>query len=86
VNRTDDQRNESAPYRWSDTDVLAALNTDAQSGLSQEQARERLEGHGRNELTADAPVPERRKFPAQFTYAHHSPDHSGGGICRPLAV
>ena len=31
------------------------------------QAQERLERYGRNELTAEAPVPEWRKFLAQFT-------------------
>ena len=46
---------------------LAALGTDRRSGLSRSQAQERLERYGRNELTAEAPVPAWRKFLAQFT-------------------
>ena len=38
-------------------------------GLSEEQARERLERYGRNELAAERPVPEWRKFLDQFTDA-----------------
>jgi P-type Ca2+ transporter type 2C len=55
------------PCRQTVDDVLAALGTDRRSGLSQSQAQERLERYGRNELTAEAPVPEWRKFLAQFT-------------------
>jgi Ca2+-transporting ATPase len=46
--------------------VVAALGTDERRGLSEVEARARLERHGRNELTADAPVPAWRKFLAQF--------------------
>lgn len=46
--------------------VLAALGTDAQRGLSQAEASGRLARHGRNELTAKAPVPAWRKALAQF--------------------
>jgi P-type Ca2+ transporter type 2C len=56
-----------APHRQSVDDVLAALETDAQSGLSERQAQERLERYGRNELTAEKPVPGWRKLLAQFT-------------------
>jgi P-type Ca2+ transporter type 2C len=55
------------PYRQTVDDVLAALETDARSGLSERQARERLERHGRNELAAEEPVPAWRKFLAQFS-------------------
>ena len=55
------------PYRQTVDDVVAALDTDARSGLSQGEARERLERYGRNELAAEAPVPAWRKFLAQFT-------------------
>lgn len=54
-------------YRQSVDDVLAVFNTDGQSGLNQTEARERLERYGRNELTAETPVPQWRKFLAQFT-------------------
>ena len=40
------------PYRQTVDEVLAALETDARSGLSQRQAQERLERYGRNELAA----------------------------------
>jgi magnesium-transporting ATPase (P-type) len=55
------------PYRQTVDDILAALETDARSGLSQRQARERLERYGRNELASEKPVPAWRKFLAQFT-------------------
>jgi P-type Ca2+ transporter type 2C len=54
-------------YRQSVDDVLAVFNTDGQSGLNRTEARERLERYGRNELTAETPVPQWRKFLAQFT-------------------
>ena len=46
--------------------VLATLGTDARLGLSEEEARKRLESHGRNQLAAEKPVPEWRKFLVQF--------------------
>lgn len=67
MNRADVQQSQSLPYRRSATEVMAALGTNAQSGLSDEQARQRLERYGKNELAAEAPVPEWRKFLAQFT-------------------
>jgi len=53
-------------YRCSAEEVLAALGTHAQRGLSEAEARARLERHGRNELAAQEPVPAWRKFLAQF--------------------
>jgi Ca2+-transporting ATPase len=47
-------------------DVLAALDTDARVGLSEGEARVRLDRYGKNELTAEKPVPAWRKFLAQF--------------------
>ena len=58
--------NTMAPYRQRLDEVLAALGTDAQRGLSEAEARARLDRHGRNELTAEEPVPAWRKFLAQF--------------------
>jgi Ca2+-transporting ATPase len=55
-----------APYRVSADEALAALGSDARLGLSEADARARLERHGRNELTAEKPVPAWRKFLAQF--------------------
>ena len=48
-------------------DVLARLGTNRKSGLSHQQATDRLRLYGRNELTAEAPVPAWRKFLAQFS-------------------
>jgi Ca2+-transporting ATPase len=54
------------PYRIPFEDVVAALGSDARRGLNEAEAASRLEQYGRNELTADAPVPAWRKFLAQF--------------------
>jgi len=53
-------------YRRPFEQVTAALGTDARRGLSEVEARARLERDGRNELTADAPVPAWRRFVGQF--------------------
>ena len=55
-----------APYRISADQAVAALGSDARLGLSENEARARLERHGRNELTAERPVPGWKKFLAQF--------------------
>ena len=60
------QQSETDFYRRPVDEVLAALGADAQLGLSDAEARARLESHGRNELTAEKPVPPWRKFLAQF--------------------
>ena len=60
------QRKVTEPYQQKLDEVLAALNTDLRSGLSQVEARARLEKYGRNELTAERPVPAWRKFFEQF--------------------
>ena len=54
------------PYQQSVEEVVTAVGTDVRRGLTEAEARVRLERHGRNELTADAPVPAWRKFLAQF--------------------
>jgi len=53
-------------YRRPVDEILAALGTDARLGLSAEDARTRLQRYGRNELSAEKPVPAWRKFLAQF--------------------
>jgi Ca2+-transporting ATPase len=53
-------------YRQSVDDALTALDTHARFGLSEAEARTRLERHGRNELTARKPRPGWRKFLTQF--------------------
>ena len=47
--------------------VIAALGTDARSGLSEAEVRRRLERDGPNELQAEKSVSAWRKFLAQFT-------------------
>lgn len=54
------------PYRRDVGDVIAALDTNVEKGLSTQEARARLARFGRNELEAEQPVPRWRKFLAQF--------------------
>jgi P-type Ca2+ transporter type 2C len=60
------QRKATEAYQQRLDEVLAALNTDPQLGLSQAEALKRREKFGRNELTAGKPVPAWRKFLEQF--------------------
>ena len=53
-------------YRLSVDEALTAFATDARNGLSEAEALARLEKYGKNELTAEKPVPAWRKFLAQF--------------------
>jgi len=53
-------------YRQDVAEVINALRSDAGVGLTDEDARARLERHGPNELTAEKPVPAWRRFLAQF--------------------
>ena len=54
------------PYQQPVDALLNAFGTDTRHGLSQAEARTRLERYGKNELTAEKPVPRWRKFLAQF--------------------
>src|SRR5918999_5259418 len=60
------QQSEIDFYRQPVDEALAALGTDAELGLSEAEARARLQRYGRDELTAEKPVPAWRKFLAQF--------------------
>ncbi|MDM7919324.1 MAG: cation-translocating P-type ATPase [Methanosarcina sp.] len=60
------QLDQIIPYRQTAKDVLIALDTDARNGLSEGEARARLDRYGRNELMAEKPVPAWRKFLEQF--------------------
>ena len=60
------QRERSEMYQQNIDAVLLAFGTDARSGLSEKEAQARLERHGKNELTAEKPVPAWRKFLTQF--------------------
>ena len=53
-------------YQQSGEAVLAALGSDARSGLSEVDARARIDRHGPNELMSERPVPGWRRFLAQF--------------------
>jgi Ca2+-transporting ATPase len=53
-------------YRLAVGDVLAALATDGERGLTQAEAGARRARYGRNELTTEQPIPGWRKFLAQF--------------------
>ena len=66
MSATPTKKDEVARYRQSADDVVASLRTDAQRGLNATEVRTRLEKFGRNELTAEKPVPAWRKFLAQF--------------------
>jgi len=63
---TSPPRDQSAAYRQPVGEVLAALDTVAERGLTQAEARARLERYGRNELTSEKPIAAWRKFLAQF--------------------
>src|SRR5688572_27498396 len=56
----------AAPYQQTVDAVIASLGADTQRGLSQSEAQKRLDQFGRNELTAEEPVPAWKKFLAQF--------------------
>ena len=53
-------------YQQSVEDVVAALETNVERGLTGSDAQSRLQQHGRNELVAEKPVPAWRRFLAQF--------------------
>ncbi|MBS1181576.1 MAG: cation-transporting ATPase [Proteobacteria bacterium] len=55
------------PYRQTADQVLAAMETDARTGLTGPDAQERLERIGANALSAESPPPAWKKFLAQFT-------------------
>ncbi|RIL01455.1 MAG: haloacid dehalogenase [Proteobacteria bacterium] len=56
----------AAPHRHAAADVLAALGSDARTGLREDEARARLARCGPNELAAEKRVPAWRKLLAQF--------------------
>jgi len=59
--------NNAPAYREPIESVIAALATDAKQGLSEAEARARLQRDGANELAVEKPVPAWRKFLAQFS-------------------
>ena len=54
------------PYQQSADEVVSTLASDSRNGLSESEARERLDKYGANELKAKKPVPGWKKLLAQF--------------------
>ena len=66
MNTAHPEKNQKIPYQQEIENVLIVLATDAQRGLSEGEARARLDRYGKNELEAEKPVPRWKKFLAQF--------------------
>jgi len=66
MSMTEAQNNAVPPFQRSMEDVLASLQSNATHGLSEAEAKARLEKHGRNELAAEEPDPWWKRFLAQF--------------------
>ena len=49
-------REQTEAYQQTIDEVLRALDADAQNGLSEEEARARVEKYGKNELRAEKPL------------------------------
>lgn len=60
------QREKEETYQQSVDDVIALIGSNAQSGLSEAEAKTRLQQYGKNELTSESPTPAWKKFLAQF--------------------
>ena len=60
------QHEQKNPYRLSVDEALMAFASDTKHGLSESEARERLDKYGKNELEAKQPVPGWKNFLAQF--------------------
>jgi Ca2+-transporting ATPase len=63
----DFQQSADFAYRRSGAETVADLGSDARSGLSANEARQRLERIGRNELESERRLPAWKEFLAQFT-------------------
>ena len=66
VTAGDDTPDPDTAYHWHADDAIAALGSNAQRGLTDDEAGARLGRYGRNELTAEMPVPHWRRLLAQF--------------------
>jgi Ca2+-transporting ATPase len=66
VTATTIEPNLPGPYQLTIDEALAAVGADAQLGLTEAEARARLESYGKNELTAQKSVPAWKRFLAQF--------------------
>jgi Ca2+-transporting ATPase len=63
---SESQQTKEGHYQRTVDETLTTLGTNAQRGLSSDEARSRLERYGKNELTAEKPLPWWRKFLVQF--------------------
>ena len=71
-------------YRRNWQDVIAELKTDAASGLSEEEARRRLEEYRPNELKRKRRQdPWRILWETVYRHLDHHSDHLGGDIHFP---
>jgi Ca2+-transporting ATPase len=66
VTAGDDTPDPDTAYHWHADDAIAALASNAQRGLTDDEARARLGRYGPNELTAEMPVRRWRRLLAQF--------------------
>src|SRR5688572_16579558 len=66
LNAIRDTPDASIAYQRRASDLIGALGTDEQRGLSEEEARARLARYGPNELAAETPISAWRRFLAQF--------------------
>src|SRR5688572_4548015 len=66
VTAGDDTPDPDTAYHWHADDAIAALGSNAQRGLTDDEAGVRLGRYGRNELTAEMPAPRGRRLLAQF--------------------
>ncbi len=76
----------SIAYRLHASELIATLRTDDRRGLSDDEARARLEQHGSNELAAEKPVPAWRRFLSQLGCACHPASHRDRHLRRPLVL
>jgi Ca2+-transporting ATPase len=60
------QQNQITAYQQPIGGVLAALGTDGRRGLNEAEAQAWLKRYGKNELTAEQPIPWWRRFLAHF--------------------
>lgn len=63
---TVDTAQSNSPFRQSVDDVVRSTRADQHRGLSEREARARLEQCGRNQLATPPPIPAWRRFLAQF--------------------
>ena len=66
MNTAHPEQDQKISYQQEIENVLIVLATDAQRGLSEGEARARLDRYGKNELEAEKPVPGGRNSSLNF--------------------